>query len=171
MISLFDENLALEILKSREERGAFQKKVIDKYGHSLISFILNIPGPIKDRPEYRRIHEIGMDAILGELRSLHSHIDYSERIDKNTGSEGYISLDMDPSDLKKIAIGLEEDHLLGRLFDIDVFDKDHNQISRRDLGFSPRKCLICDEDAKVCARAGTHTLEELLDRINKWDQA
>lgn len=159
------EKIALEILKSREDRAAFQKELIEKYKHSLVSFSLNIPGPIKDRPEYREIHEMGMKAILDELKKRGLKIVFIHRIDKNTGPEGYISLNLDPKELKKLTSEIETNHPLGRIFDIDVFDKDYNQISRRDLGLSPRKCLICHEEAKVCSRAGSHSLEDLLDRI------
>lgn len=159
------EKMAFEILKSREDRAAFQEKLIDKYKHSLISFTLNIPGPIKDRPEYREIHEIGMKAILDELDKSCHYIDFVHRIEKNTGPEGYISVNIDPKELKKITTEIERNHPLGRLFDMDILDENHNQVSRRDLGLEFRKCLICKDDAKICSRAGTHSLDDLLARI------
>lgn len=157
--------MAFEILASREDRAAFQEKLIDKYNHSLISYTLNIPGPIKDRPEYRKIHEIGMKAILLELDKRAYEIDLVHRIEKDTGSEGYISVNVDPKELKKITTEIESNHPLGRIFDIDIFDENHKQVSRRDLGLGFRKCLICNEDAKICSRAETHSLDELLVRI------
>ena len=59
---------------------------------------------------------------------------------------------------------LEDSVALGRLFDIDVIQTDGMKISRTDLGFSTRKCLICNQEAFVCSRARTHSVKELLEQ-------
>lgn len=163
---MVDKKVLYEILNSRENRALMQKKIIEMYKHSLISFTLNIPGPNKDSIEYRRIHDEGMRAITNTLEEKGYKIEYIERIYKSTGAEGYISIDIEPIELKIITVEIEDTHSLGRLFDIDVFDRDHNQISRRDIGYHPRKCLICDKDARVCSRSGLHSLDELIEKIN-----
>ena len=43
-----------ELLDSRENRVWHQQELIEKYGGVLVSVTLNIPGPIKDKPEYRK---------------------------------------------------------------------------------------------------------------------
>ena len=53
-----------------------------------------------------------------------------------------------------------------RLLDIDVMDKD-GTVSRKELGLDARKCLICDDDAKVCARSQKHSMEELVARVDE----
>lgn len=164
---MVDKQIIVEILNSREERALEQKRLIDEYGSSLISFTLNIPGAKKDSPKYRDIHEIGMKKILSDIKDKSYKILYSKSYHKNSGSEGFIVVDVDPFQLKKLTINIEETHHLGRIFDIDVLDISHNQISRRDLGVGARKCLICSEDAKVCSRRGRHSIEELLERIDK----
>ena len=44
-------------------------------------------------------------------------------------------------------------------FDIDVLGPDSVPLSRSVLGLPPRSCLICGENAKVCARNRTHSME------------
>jgi holo-ACP synthase len=62
--------------------------------------------------------------------------------------------------IKKIAVETEECGEAGRVFDIDVITR-LGQISRADLGMNPRKCILCAEDAKVCARAQRHPAIEV----------
>ena len=162
-----DEKILYEILESRENRASMQKNIIDKYNKSLISFTLNIPGLKKDSPKYRQIHDLGMETIIHEIEKSGNKIVYLNSFHKKTGPEGYLVVDMNPSDLKKMAINIEEHHKLARVFDIDVFDSNHKQISRTELGFDPRKCLLCDKDAKVCNRETSHSIEDLLEEIDQ----
>lgn len=163
---MVDNKILFEILKSREDRVLMQKRIINKYNHSLISFTLNIPGSNKDSIEYRKIHNEGMKAIINTIAKNGYSIEFSETIYKGTGAEGFVSLDIDPIKLKNITTKIEDTHELGRLFDIDVFDYEHNQISRNNLGAPSRKCLLCNEDARICGKLRTHSLEELLQKIN-----
>lgn len=162
---MIDEQIFYEILKSREDRALMQEEIIHKYNLPIISFTLNIPGLKKDSLEYRKIHDIGMDIISKTLKEGKYNIEYVEIIKKTTGPEGYFAIAIDPLELKKITITIENEHPLGRLFDMDVFDSNHKQISRSDLGINPRRCLICKEQAKVCNKSGVHSLEELTDEI------
>lgn len=158
------EKTAYEILQSREDRAQIQEELINEYKKSLISFTLNIPGPKKDSPSYRKIHEIGMEEIISKVEG---NIQFIKRNKKKTGPEGFIVVNMDPRKLKKLTIDIEENHSLGRIFDMDVFDSNHNQVSRSDLGEEGRKCLICNKNAKICSREASHWIEELLERIDK----
>ena len=72
-----------------------------------------------------------------------------------------------PIELKKAMIELEDGTKLGRLFDIDVINSKGNKISRLELGMAPRKCIVCDEIAHVCSRSRAHSVEEMLEYINK----
>lgn len=58
----------------------------------------------------------------------------------------------------------EERHLLGRLFDFDVLRPDGTKVSRQELGFPERTCLICSSPAFICGRSRTHSAQELIDR-------
>ena len=54
---------------------------------------------------------------------------------------------------------------LGRLWDIDVLTPEGEILSRRDYSLPPRRCLLCEQSAAVCARGKTHQLTDLLNRM------
>ena len=63
---------------------------------------------------------------------------------------------------------LKKDTHSGRLLDIDVVEmagETPTPISRTALGMSPRRCFICNEEAKVCARSRKHTVLEMQEHI------
>ncbi len=168
---MIDEKVLNRILKSREDRSKKQIELIDRYHMSLISFTLNTPGSTKDSPMYRDIHEAGTLAILEKLEEGHISIVHREEFYRTTGPEAYIVVDIDPLILKEITVDIEENHPLGRVFDIDVFDSHHNQISRTHIERPPRRCLLCNDDARVCMRMQRHTYEELIHWIEQlWNK-
>ena len=69
-------------------------------------------------------------------------------------------------EVKKITCSIEDGSRLGRLFDMDVMTE-KGSISRKDLGKPGRKCLICGEDAKLCARSQRHPMQELLAEVDR----
>jgi holo-ACP synthase len=154
-----------DILNSREERANKQFELLKKYPNTLISFTLNIPGIIKNSKLYTHIHENGMNTLVSTLKYKNINIFNIETCNKKTGSEGFISVDSNPVAIKELTVDIEDNHPLGRVFDIDVFDKNHNQISRSNLNLDSRKCLICSKDAQVCMREKNHTYEELINKI------
>ena len=73
-----------------------------------------------------------------------------------------------PEELKRRMTGIEQDHPLGRLADLDVLgrgDAAPRSVSRTELGLPPRRCLICDGEAKACARSRAHTVYEMQEKI------
>lgn len=162
-----DEKLIMKILDSKEARGEFQKRLIEEFQNTVISFTLNTPGSEKDNKRYRIVHKYAMEFILESLKEKEIDILYKYRDDKFTGPEGYIVVDRDAFEIKEMMIDIEETHFLGRIFDIDVFDKDMNQISRTDLNINTRKCLLCSKNARVCMRERTHTIGKLAEKVNK----
>lgn len=153
------------VLKSREDRRLKQEDIISRYPFSLISFTLNTPGVIKDSPLYRRIHNEGIIEIEKMLKDINTDIIYKTIIYKRTGSEGFISVDVDPKQLKVLCTKIEENHLLGRIFDIDIFNSNYSQINRTHINKETRQCLICEERALNCIRSKRHTTEELIEKI------
>jgi len=157
----------MELLDSRENRVAKQRDLLDNYGGILISVTLNIPGPVKDKPKYRKALDMAMACI--EEKAGNSEIFHRECRYNLTGPEGYLCVGNETFDReawKRITIDVEETHELGRIFDIDVLTT-AGGISRSQLGLQGRKCLICGEPAKVCARSQKHPMEELLAKIDE----
>lgn len=157
----------MELLDGREQRVMHQQALLNQYGGILISMTLNIPGPVKDKPKYRHALELGMEYLIEKIGEI--NVTHQEIFHKLTGSEGYISVrdtDLDKKRLKQITIDVEEERAIGRLFDIDVMDQEGG-ISRADLGAARRTCLLCGEDAKVCARSQKHEMKELLAEVER----
>lgn len=153
-----------ELLDSRENRVWHQQELLEKYGGVLVSVTLNIPGPIKDRPQYREVMEWGMMKLLSVFGD---RVCYHETRFLKTGIEGYICLvDINPHQVKNLAIGVENMEKRGRLLDIDVLTNEGG-VSRSEMGMPPRKCLLCDEDAKACARSQKHSIKELLVKVDE----
>lgn len=160
------EEMFLKILDSREERSFRQKELIDEFNQTLISFTINAPGINKNRDSYNKIHKEGYHYIIDVLLNNNTKISYKEYLDKDTGNEAFIIVNRDSIDVKKITVKIEDNHILGRVFDIDVFDRDKTQLSRVNLGLSPRRCLICEENARVCIKEKKHSYEELINYVD-----
>ena len=87
--------------------------------------------------------------------------------DLNTGYEAYLITPMPLLEAKRVAVEIEDTHPLGRLFDIDVIDKQGIPVSRDRVGGQPRRCLVCDHEARYCMRMRWHTQEEIWARIKQ----
>lgn len=160
-----------ELLDAREKRAAYQKKLLDAYkedGGVLVSVTLNIPGPIKTGPAYRRVMSAAMEELGSAVTQAGGKIRLCERKDLVTGPEGYLLIKEGLScrEVKSLTVEIEDASLPGRLFDMDVMDE-KGCVRRKDLGLSNRKCLLCQEDAKVCARSRKHGIKELLAEIDR----
>lgn len=186
----------MNLLDARENRVYHQKELLNKYpGAVLVSMTLNIPGPVKDSPRYRKALETGLHRLKSMLTDRCCSessftILHEEFRPLATGPEAYLvvqgstansaasdtadSENLAPEalalDIKKAAVSVEEGSALGRLFDMDVLIPGENfpcSISRSRLGAAPRRCLLCEEDAKACARSRAHTMDQLLEKINE----
>ena len=51
--------------------------------------------------------------------------------------------------------------------DIDVLAAGGHLLDRSSVGLEPRRCLLCDQPARYCMRAHTHTTAELLCKIEQ----
>lgn len=146
------------ILESRTCRARRQQELLRRGFPCLVSFSLNIPGPIKQFPLARRTFQEGLCALR---QSLSPHVIQEEVSDRDSGCEALLCTDLPPQQVKERTAALEECHPLGRLFDMDVLDPCCVPLSRAALGFPPRRCMLCGQDAKTCARSQAHSLREL----------
>ena len=60
----------MDLLESRENRVKRQKQLLNDNGGVLVSFTLNIPGPVKDSPSYRAALYEGMNRMKDKLYDL-----------------------------------------------------------------------------------------------------
>ena len=146
-----------EMLMCRERRDHLQKQLLHSYGLPVISFCMNIPGPIKTNEEIRKAFDSGKDTLLQKLQDGGISTAQMLEIHENTGDELLLAADADASVLKQITSAIEEDTPLGRLFDMDVIGTDGYKLSRSTF----RRCIICGEPAQECARSRRHSVPEL----------
>ncbi|MDO4535049.1 MAG: citrate lyase holo-[acyl-carrier protein] synthase [Clostridium perfringens] len=156
-----------EILEGKEKRALIQRELLHRYNKILISCTLNIPGIYKVNKLYKKAHTVEVAALEKELGNRNIEIVYKKYNVSKAGYETFLVVNSDLKCVKEATIFVEENNQLGRLFDLDVFDKEQNQLSRCDLGYSKRKCLICNEDAVVCSRNKAHSIEEVLEKIER----
>ena len=147
-----------DLLASRDVRVAHQAELLGKYpGRTLLCLTVIPPGPAKRSLASLTIAAAAVEAVHAGFAPV-----YEELRDLETGYEGYFVVDLSAEDAKRRAVALEEQHPLGRLFDLDVIVDGPRPLGREELGLPGRKCLICGKPVRECMRERKHTTEELL---------
>ncbi len=154
-----------DILKAREERVLFQQRLLETFKSPIIAYKLNIPGEVKYNPLIKKIFNAGLKEIKEILKKENIKIIYERTFYKDSGPAYFICFDSSHEVVKKICIGIEEKHPLGRLYDFDVLDKQGMQVSREDIHKQPRRCLLCNNNAFECGRSRAHDLKDLLLKV------
>lgn len=152
-----------QMLAARDRRVDRQRALLASYRLPLVSFTMNIAGPVKNSPSIRRGFQLGRELLLGQLARMKAPVRFCEEIDEDTGCEGLYVIALPPETLKEITCAIEEGTELGRLFDLDVLAPGGSKLDRP----QPRTCLICGRPAKDCARSRTHTVAELQARTHE----
>lgn len=164
-----EEQSLQDILEAREKRVKIQQYLINKYKGAVVSYKLNIPGPVKYNSFIKRIFDEGLKVFKRDLKRLSVDIQYEKVLYENSGPEYFAVFKMSSNLsiylIKRISTNIEETHALGRIFDFDIIDACGKQFSREDLGIGPRKCLLCNNNAFVCGRSRAHSIVELIEEI------
>lgn len=150
----------MDILDARENRAYLQEELIKEFSLPLLVIRANYPGIDKNNKTTTYIIEIMYEAILSRVSPINI-----KKIDSFEGIVYLLSIDILPSQLKKMTVDIETTHPLGRLVDIDILDLNNHTLSRTDLGSPPRRCFICSDPAHNCVRSRKHSLEEILKYI------
>ena len=168
-----------QLLESRDRRVERQRQLLEAFpAGTLLCLTVQLPGSEKRNATSLAIAKAGVEAIRETFLP-----EYEELRDLETGYEAYFVVSLPSQDAKRKACQIEDTHPLGRLMDIDVIEMadqvGHDEpvmpgltghlrpMSREELGLAPRKCLLCDQPARYCMRARTHTVSELLERIGQ----
>lgn len=150
-----------ELLEAREKRALLQQQSLQKYGQTLLSLTLLAAGGVKKNELLDYVFEQALNhlAILFQQLQIHPTAEFIRPLE--TGHEALFVLPIDAKQLKKATIVLEDSFPLARLWDIDVIDPQGRLLSRTEFAIAPRPCLICEDNAKNCARARKHSLNEI----------
>jgi holo-ACP synthase CitX len=150
------------LLEEREGRVEGLRILSEEYKRTVIFIRVNYPTVNKNNHVTRNIIKEIKRVIEKNIEIL--YVKYNESLEGPTLT--YVA-EGDIKDIKIKTINIEESHPLGRLLDIDVYDRSLNQISRKDLGINPRKCYLCDETAAVCVRSKRHKTEDIINYIEE----
>lgn len=155
-------NVSLEqVLASREQRARRQQAWLFQSDHTVVSVTLVWPGEVKDTALARRVMAVANQA-LGVL--FHTHqwkVCRHQVLHPVTGPEALWSVAAPAWMIKHVTAHLEDNHPLGRLWDIDVFCPKKGQLKRNAIQQPMRRCFICHEPAHVCSRSRRHSQAEL----------
>lgn len=153
-----------EMLDARENRARIQRDLLAESldGETLFSATLAIPGPHKTSSVLERAFAELVGALEAGLAGVRMRA--RTRLSGAPGPELLMLVKMPALELKRLAIDVEECHPLGRLADFDVVELTDGMprpVSRTELGLAPRRCLICGDEAKACARSRAHTVKDM----------
>lgn len=152
-----------DMMQAREARFTMQRTLLSRYpGAALVCLTMNVAGPVKTTPAIERAFEWGAAQIRAVLAG--GAVLFSAAIHEKTGPEAVFVVQGDAREIKRRLCALEDGCAMGRLLDIDVIGEDGGKIARTELGLPARKCLLCGQDAPVCARSRAHSAAELFDR-------
>lgn len=149
------------ILACRENRVRRREQLQQEYGLPAVLLSLNIPGADKDAPLYEKVHVAGEQEFLRRCAAAGLQVEREEARRGACGGESLFLIAAEPVQLKRLCIQIEAQHSLGRIFDFDVYAGDGSVVDRGQLSVAQRSCFLCDEPARVCARLGRHTAEDL----------
>jgi holo-ACP synthase len=160
-----EEQSVQDILEARDLRVRYQEYLLDKYKTTIISYKLNIPGPVKYSPLIKQIFDEGISVFKQRLEEASISIVHEKVWYKNSGPEYFAVFNAASHRVKQLTTSIEETHALGRLYDFDVLNPDGSQVSRQELGAGQRKCLLCENNAFECGRSRRHEVSALIAHI------
>ena len=147
------------ILAAREKRSIVLQEINYEINDAII-IKANIPGSNKNIKVAKILVTIFKNEVIKQVKV--KTIKFYESDD----GPFYLLTINKMDNTKLILIKIEEKHPLGRLIDLDLFTSTSRSIYRSDVGYGPRKCMICDRLAILCVREQKHPTVEVLNFIN-----
>jgi holo-ACP synthase len=150
-----------DILLAREARASVQQKWLDRFAQPVVSTTLVWPGEVKDTPLARQVMTQANESLNQTLHKHRWRVTRQEMRFLPTGPEAFWSVSAPAWMIKHVTAHLEDNHPLGRLWDIDVFCPSAGLVKRSAINQPMRRCFICHEPAHVCSRMRRHAPQEL----------
>lgn len=144
-----------QILDARERRADLQLSLLQRREGCLLCLTMNIAGEVKRTPLIRLL----FNEALRRFDLTGFPVKHRVVIDADTGVEAFLVIDAEAAEVKAAVEAIEDAFPAARLLDFDVLQASGEKLSRA----VPRKCLICDAPAAVCARSRAHGLDALRD--------
>jgi len=154
------------ILEAREKRAKHIGELMKEFKYKTIVILKsNVPGANKNPNRLKFICNLYDSLIQKEFKQK---ITTKAKVGSVDGNYVYYVIEEEGNIVKEKTILIEEENILGKLVDIDVYNE--ISITRNELECEMRKCLICDNYSHVCVRNKTHTQEELFTKIDEITQ-
>ena len=146
------------VLRFRDKRAAAQEELIRRYAVPIISFTMNIAGPVKRSPLIDFAFDEGVRLLCNRLgRPMCIRI-----FRESAGCGAIMGYNRSAAELKEICVSIENKNNIGRLYDLDIIDTSGEKLSRSE----GRRCLICGGPVAVCGRSRAHSVSELQEITN-----
>jgi holo-ACP synthase len=151
------------ILMDREKRYNKILDLIDEHKRAVVCGKINYPGNNKNTPEVKKAFTILMKKIKSIFGPLLMHL---EILIGDDGPAVILVVDRNIFEAKELALVIEEEAGIGRVFDVDIYKVDGASVSRIEINQNPRNCFLCGEDARICTRLQKHKIDEVLGYVN-----
>lgn len=154
-----------QLLKSRDQRWDRERRLLQEFpGQTLVVLTVVMPGRVK-RNAHTRVIARRCRGCRPGLPGSESGAPLHQR--RTDGLRGLLDRACRGAQREAPDVRHRGFPSLGSAFDLDVIQSDATPLSRTDVGFVPRRCLLCDQEARWCMRNHTHTQEEILQRIDE----
>lgn len=164
-----DKKIMYDILDGREKRAELINFLSGSYNKPLLVIRVNYPGINKKNETSEHIIKI-VEKDMSDL--LEDRIVTAIKLVNADGPASILIFNDDYVKIKKKCINYEDNSILGRCVDIDIYNEKGDSISRRDLGLGMRKCFICGNAAHICVRNRIHKESEIIkfisDKLNEY---
>ena len=150
----------LDMMEARDRRAGLQRRMTAAFHVPVISFTMNIAGPVKRTPLIRRGFVLGLRTLRRRLKAAGFPVLHEELLDEFTGCEAFLAVDAGLLAIKALTSDIENSGPLGRLFDMDVISPAGEKAEREMLGLSGRTCLLCGRPAEEIRGAIRELLQE-----------
>ena len=144
-----------DILNAREARVRKQQTLLSEHRAPLLCFTMNIAGPVKTSALIERGFRTGLALLDSQFPKEIIH--HREVCVLATGCEAVYAPAMPPEEIKDLCMSIEENHPLGRLFDMDVLDVGGRKLERK----TQRGCIVCGAPGRGCAASRAHSVDQL----------
>lgn len=153
------------LLTAKERRAARQADWLGHYQQPVVSLTLVTPGPVKNSIRYRNTMGVALQACDQLFWRNGWKVLDRQVLWLPTGPEALWCVAHPALEIKDQCSKLEQQHPLGRIWDLDVICPAQGPVGRQSLGNEMRRCLLCDEPAHACARSRRHPLEQVVSRV------
>lgn len=152
-----------DMLAARDRRREWQSRhFMTAPATTLVVATIVAPGEYKLTPSNGVVADAMSEALKAAFAPYIISMEHHAFV---SGREVWLTLTCPMREAKQTAVGIEDTHALGRLFDIDVITPELRPISRADIGLPPRRCLLCNNEARLCMRLHLHTPQQISEHI------